>query len=154
MNKNNSGFTLFELLIVVAILAILVTTSIVAIDAPRRINETNDAKRASDARNILMAVHQYVVDNQGKVPAGITNDEQQLGTSVDGCVNLHRGCNALQDACLDLSTTLSDYFLKFPVDPTNGSNSKTNYSISINSKNIVTVKACNAQGKNEISISM
>jgi len=95
-----------------------------------------------------------VIDTKGNIPSGISITEQQLGTSVAGCVNLNRGCNVLQDSCLDLSTTLADYLKYIPYDPKNGSNSKTNYTISINSKNMVTVKACGAEGTSDISISM
>lgn len=148
------AFTLIELIIVMAILAILISVVATAVDAPRSFAKTNDVQRISDIRNILNAIHEYTIDHKGILPPGLSINEQQLGNSVSGCVNLNRGCNVTNNICLDLSTTLADYFKTIPKDPVNGSSAKTNYSVSINSKNIVTIKACGAQGIEELSVSM
>lgn len=150
----SKGFTLIELLVVVAILSILILVVAVSINVPKRLADANDVRRGSDIEKILSGVHQYIIDTKGTIPAGITSTEQQLGTSVAGCVNLNRGCNVTTNSCLDLSAVLVDYLPSIPFDPKNGSNSKTNYTISINSKNMVTVKACGAEGTSDISISM
>lgn len=104
--------------------------------------------------DILNSIHEYTIDNKGSLPPGISATEQQLGNSVSRCVNLNRGCNVLQNACLDMPDTLKDYIKVFPKDPKTGNSAKTNYSVVIDSKNIVTVKACGSEGANELSISM
>lgn len=148
------GFTLVELLIVVAILSILVLVTAISINVPKRLTDANDLRRRQDIEKILQAVHLYIIDNKGGIPSGLSDTEQQIGTSVSGCVNLNRGCGVVQNACYDLGSLLPDYFNSPPFDPSKGSNSKTYYSIVMNSKKIITVRACGAEGTDEISVSM
>ena len=46
------GFTLVELIIVIAIIAILAAAIFVAIDPARRLNEARNARRSSDITNV------------------------------------------------------------------------------------------------------
>ena len=78
MKKNNKGFTLAELLIVVAIIAVLV-----AIAIPVFTSQLEKSREATDIANVRSAyatvVAAYLVD--GEEPAAITVDAKQ---TVDG----------------------------------------------------------------------
>jgi len=53
------GFTLIEILVVVALIAILAAVTIVAINPAKHFSEARDAQRSSDVTQILNAVTQY-----------------------------------------------------------------------------------------------
>ncbi len=156
MKKNNIyGFTLIEILLVVAIMAILAVVVLVALDPMKRFKDTRDARRHTDIQNILSAIHLSVVDNKGSLPTGLSNGmaEAQLGTDGSGCTISSGGCAVVTAPCLDLSTPLVKYLKSIPIDPNGGSAGKTNYSVVVDSNGIVTVKACNTEGGTNISIS-
>jgi len=62
------SFTLIELLIVIAIIAIIAGAVLVAINPAKRIAEANDSQRWSEVRSLSTAVSTYIVDNKGQVP--------------------------------------------------------------------------------------
>lgn len=149
----SKGFTLVELLLTITVISILFLVIIVGLNIPKRIEDVNNARRIVEMRTILNATHQYIIDHKGNLPPGLGENEQQIGTSVTGCVNLNRGCDVLQSKCLNLAEPLLDYLQVFPFDPKIGSNSKTSYSIVIAKKNIVTVKACASEGEGNMALS-
>lgn len=63
MLKKKTGFTLVELLVVVAIIAILVTIVIIAINPRTVIQQTNDTKKRSEMNQIKTALQLYFNDN-------------------------------------------------------------------------------------------
>lgn len=148
------GFTLIELLIVIVIILLLAVTVFVALNPSKRIKDAKDARRTADVETILTAVHEYIVDNKGAYPSGLSAGlaEVQLGTDVSGCAISSGGCLASTSACLDLTTPLANYLKNIPQDPGSGTAGKTAYTISVSSAGIVTVKACNAENTT-ISIS-
>src|SRR3989338_5416127 len=82
MKKLKSGFTLIELLVVIGILAILLAITLIAINPARQFQQSNDTKRASDVNAILNAVNQYMADNQGSLPAGITDTAENIAATT------------------------------------------------------------------------
>jgi prepilin-type N-terminal cleavage/methylation domain-containing protein len=99
--KRNNGFTLLEVLLVVAALAILAGTVILAINPAQQLAQTRDAQRHSDATTLLNAVYQYAIDNNGSLPAGITSDLQVIGTSSGDCTVMCGAIAGEVDAFLD-----------------------------------------------------
>lgn len=102
--RNQKGFTLIELLVVIGILAVLLAITLIAINPARQFSQANDTKRRSDVNAILNAVNQYMADNSGTVPAGITGVAQNV---ADGAA----------DICAVL---VPDYIAALPTDPTDG----------------------------------
>ncbi len=141
MKTAQKGFTLIELLLVIAIIAILATVVIVALNPVKRLQDARNSRRYSDTDSILTAIHEYVVDNNGSLPAGVTTTEQQLGTCVSGGAAV---CTTAAAACVDLSASLVKYLKTIPVDPL-GTAATTFYSVVKDANNIVTVKACDAE---------
>ncbi len=64
MNKK-SGFTLLEILIVIAIIAILATIVLIAIDPAKRFREANNASRQAHIASIADAIGLRIVDERG-----------------------------------------------------------------------------------------
>jgi len=151
----HSGFTLIELLIVIVIISALAVTVFVALNPVQRLKDSRDARRTSDVETILTAVHQYVVDNKGSFPVGLSSGmaETQLGSAGTGCAIATGGCSVVATACVDLSTPLTKSLKSIPIDPLGGAYTaaRTGYSVSVNANNIVTIKACGTEGLTNIS---
>lgn len=69
--NSRKGFTLIELLVVIGILAVLLAITLIAVNPAENIEDAEDTQRRSDITQILNAVSQYVVDNNGNPPAGV-----------------------------------------------------------------------------------
>ena len=150
INKDSAkGFTLIELLLVIAIIAILALVVIVALNPVKRLQDARNARRYADVDSILTAVHEYIIDNNGSMPAGISTTEAQLGTCATGGNVV---CTTAATACVDLSTPLAKYLKSIPTDPL-ASASATYYSVVKDVNNIVTIKACDAEDAATITIS-
>lgn len=137
-----SGFTLIELLVVISIIIALAVVVFSALNPGQRLKDSRDARRTTDVDSILTSIHQYIVDNKGSNPTGLSTLEQQLGTAASACAIATGGCNVTAAACLDLSTLLAKYLKSMPTDPLAGTAGKTNYSAIQDSNGLVTIRAC------------
>ncbi len=148
--KSRSGFTLIEMIIVIAIIAIIAGAIFVAIDPARRLQESRNSVRSNDVVSILDAVMKYQADEEGShystVAALTAGEYSQIGTATSGC---NTGCDAqtTEAACVDLSGIGSNYLANVPVDPSIGSDAKTGYYLSVDTNGAVTVGACAPEGE-------
>ena len=161
----SKGFTLIELLIVVAIISALAVSVFVALNPSARIIAANDARRSADADSVLSAIHASIVDNNGNLPSNLpaAGQERQIGSGdATACTTalVSGGCNTpAATACANLligGQNLAAYLKSLPIDPLGGTtytSVKTGYSVTQDANGIVTVKACGAQGANDISVS-
>ncbi len=138
--KAQAGFTLIELLVVTAIIAVLATVVFVALDPLTRFADARNSRRWNDVNSILTAVHQYIVDNDGSLPSGLTSG--QAATELGSC-----------GTCDDLSTPLAPFLKTMPADPSDGDATNTGYTIAVDSNNIITVAASNAENSETIEVS-
>ncbi len=83
--NNKRAFSLVEVILVIAAIAILASIVIIAINPQKQLAETRNAKRSSDINNIMKAVYQYSIDNNGNFPEGINESWQMIGSSSESC---------------------------------------------------------------------
>jgi type IV pilus assembly protein PilA len=109
--RNQKGFTLIEILLVVAAIAILAGIVIVAINPGKQLGDTRNAQRKSDVNTILNAISQYTVDNNGALPAGLTNTPTEICQSSVATSS----CGSLLD--LSVLTAGGKYIVSVPNEP-------------------------------------
>lgn len=137
--KYKKGFTLLEVLLVVAIIAILAGIVILALNPGKQLSDTNDAQRKVDVNTILNAVWQYSLDNEGALPSAITS------TSTEICATDASACTGLAD--LSVLTAGETFLVAIPEDPDGGTDANgVGYEISTTAGGRVTVSAPNADG--------
>ena len=146
--KTQKGFTLLEILLVVAAIAILAGIVIIAINPSKQLGETRNARRHSDVRAILDAVHQYAIDNNGAFPTAISTS-----TATEIC-KTGAACTGLTD--LEVLTLNAKYLNSIPVDPSCPTDCATfwvGYKIIRDTTlNRITVSAPNAEENKTISV--
>lgn len=132
-NYNNKGFTLLEILLVVAAIAILAGIVIVAINPGKQLGDTRNAQRQADVTTILNAVSQYAIDNNGTLPPGVN------ATATEICATDAASCASL----VDLSVLTDDevYLVSIPNEPQKTTAEGAGYMISRSANGRITVEA-------------
>ncbi|MBI4034755.1 type II secretion system protein [Candidatus Saccharibacteria bacterium] len=138
------GFTLIEVLLVVAIIAILAGIVILAINPGKQLADSRNSQRQSDINTIVNGIYQYSIDNNGNLPAGITT------TTTDICVTGAADCTDLVD--LSVLTNNGKYLVAIPKDPQTGDATNTNYAVKKDANGRVTVNAPDAEQGKTISV--
>ena len=138
------GFTLLEILLVVAAIAILAGIVIIAINPTKQLGDTRIAQRSSDVNTILNAVYQYALDNNGTLPASITTTPTAICSTGGTCTGL-----------IDLTvlTTAEKYLVTIPRDPQTPTGNSVGYTIMKTANGRVTVAAPAAEQAKVITVS-
>lgn len=108
-----SGFTVLELLVVIAIIAVIASMAFASLNRARQ--KARDTRRVGDLGEIRKAIEMYVTAN-GRLP----------GSSGPGNCNGAGGCNstAVQPWIPGLT---NEYIAQVPVDPLNNATSRYRY---------------------------
>ena len=144
------GFTLLEILLVVAAIGILAGIVILAINPNKQLGDTRNAQRRADVNTILNAVYQYTIDNSGTLPT--------IPTGSCALVAANQVCKAgaigtcSTGVALTVLTASEKYLTSIPIDPTVSSTDGTGYYISKSANGRVTVCAPSAEQSATISI--
>ena len=140
-NKYSKAFTLLEILLVVAAIAILATIIILAINPNKQLGDTRNAKRNVDKNSIYNAIVQYQIDHgtlPDTIPTGTEGDAEEI------CKTGQTG------SCIDLSVLTDDnlYLSSIPIDPSVATSAVgSGYSIYLDSSNNrVVVLSPNTEG--------
>jgi type IV pilus assembly protein PilA len=134
------GFSLIEILIVVALIIILATITIIAINPGKNFQDTRNAQRSSDVTSILNAVTQYTSE-EGNSLAAFT---------INACPTP----TAIGTGGVDLASILvEEYIVEIPKDPQPaGTDADTGYTICLTDTGRVEISAPNAEGGKTISV--
>ena len=144
--QNQNGFTLLEILLVVAMIAILAGIVILAINPSKQLADTRNSQRRMDVNTILNAVYQYSVDKNAlptTIPTTTATEICQLGGTCTGLVDL------------SVLTVSSTYIVSIPSDPSSSTVNSTGYKIQKTVDGRITVTAPYAErmtGTSTISI--
>ena len=141
--SQNQGFTLLEILLVVAAIAILAGIVIIAINPGKQLADTKNAQRQININTILNAVYQYAIDNIGQLPANITTAPKEICRSGQVCL--------ASQADLSVLTANGKYIVSIPTDPI-ASNTVTGYFISKDVNGRVTVSSTYAENGKVIAV--
>lgn len=148
-NSHIKGFTLLELLLVVAIIAILAGVVIFAINPGKQLAETRNAQRKVDINTILNAVYQFTIDNNGTLPKYITTTQTEI--CLTGTDTASATCGTLID--LEDLTNSEKYLVRIPLDPSGATTTfGTGYHIFKTVNNRVKVTAVAAEQSQKISV--
>ena len=157
MKESKKVFTLIELLIVIAVIAVLAAAVFVALNPAKRFADARNARRQTDVQNVLSAVKTDEVDNGGTYIAAVSGLTADLNyvivTNAAGC---NTGCTAVvtQAACANLQGLVTEGYLgSVPFDPSSGDATFTDYYISRNTSGTITVGTCDAENGGDIVIS-
>ena len=156
--STRAGFTLIELIIVIAIIAIISAAVFVAIDPARRLHAARNSSRWADVTAVLEAVKKYQVDNDGDLPAtAVAIDSavatvQLIGQNIGPCNTLTcSGTSIVTSGCgvSGLGADLAPYLKKIPKDPKTGSANDTRYHINKDAYGLLSVGACDEEGEGQ-----
>jgi len=148
--KAKKGFTLLEILLVVALIAILAGIVIIAINPNKQLGDTRNAQRRVDVNTILNAVYQYTIDNNGTLPTIPTAACTLTATSQICKLTATGTCSTGVD--LSVLTTNEKYITAMPIDPTVSSTNGSGYYIGKSANGRVTVCAPSAEQGASISV--
>lgn len=134
--KQQSGFTLIEILVVIGMIAILATIVLIAINPAKQFRQGRDTQRTSNVNAILNAVGQYLADHKGTLPPSLGTPPLAKSDISKASINL----------CPDIVPT---YIPALPADPSVATGSitdcttayDTKYNIAVDANGRVTVSA-------------
>lgn len=142
VRNTHHGFTLIELMLVIAIIAVLSGIVIAALSPTRQLGFARDASRQSAVNTILNALYQYSIDHNGALPPSITSTLQEI---------CRTGASDCDDANLDALS--GSYLSSVPIDPHSPDTATgTNYFIRLDNNGRLTVSAPGAEVREEISV--
>ena len=142
-HKNVLGFNLIELIIVVAVAAILMAAIFLNEDPLARVGKAKDAERLQEVESIAKALELYSLDNVG-VPGDFASSTIAAGETYVLCSQSATvTCGSQTRPCLVID---DPNYLKFlnslPVDPDKTSAADTGYYITRTASGAIEVGAC------------
>ncbi len=153
-SANQKGFTLLEILLVIAAIGILAAIVLVAVNPNRQLAQARNAERKSEVIAISNAVYQFTMDNNG-LPAGIDatlrNVVSTSGTTTCTIVGSVALATNVSDFVTAVTSTVS-YVASIPRDPQVASTGCSDYLIQTVTGNRVIVSAPRAESSASISI--
>ncbi|MBI2033818.1 MAG: prepilin-type N-terminal cleavage/methylation domain-containing protein [Candidatus Liptonbacteria bacterium] len=150
--SSRRGFTLLEILLVVAALGILAGIVILAINPGKQLGDTRNAARKVDVNTIINGVYQYSLDNNGNLPSGLSTSTCSTATNnICKTSVATSSCTGFVD--LSVLTQNEKYLVSIPIDPSISSASTgTGYFVRKTVNGRVEVCAPNAEQGATVSV--
>lgn len=153
------GFTLLELIIVVAIIGLLAAAVFVAVNPADRIGDAQNAQRWADITAIADAYAQYLVDNNG---TAATTSADCITANTTCMISNYAGTDA-DYACRATTTAESiwldplvpaGYLASIPFDPksTSAAATSTGYYFAYNALGTLTIGSCDTYNSEVIKV--
>jgi sialidase-1 len=117
--RSTAGFTLIELIIVIAIIGIVAAVVFVAVDPARRIAAAREGQRAHNTDQLKAALNTYFADTR-QLPTGVTSGGSAQRICRTGITD---------STCVNLDSALAGYMKKMPVDPAETNALWTGYAV-------------------------
>lgn len=113
LQAKKSGFTLIEILIVVALIAILAVIALVALNPAEAQRKARDTQRIKDVGSLQGIIEQYVSDNLSSLTSAFT------ASSMGGAPLARAACNTSGWLGTAAQADFCRYANVLPVDPAN-----------------------------------
>lgn len=149
------GFTLLELIIVVAVISLLAAATFVAVDPAKRIGNARNAQRWADITSIADAFMNYTADNSGTYVTTTVNGTTYQIQNVRSGASSAGTCTASTTATTFVSLfglVDSGYVGTINNDPSGADNNSTDYYFMKDANGTVTVGACTTYDNNSATI--
>ena len=145
--RDQRGFTLIGLVIVVLVVVVLATAAFIWIDPATHIGNAKDRKRQQDVLAIANAISEYVNDHHGALPVlgAVTTDKKTLCRVQGGSTIV---CGGDTKDCLRIAHEdfYNGYLADLPIDPAKTANTDTGYYLEKDSNGMLVVGACSTTG--------
>ncbi|MBP9758887.1 prepilin-type N-terminal cleavage/methylation domain-containing protein [Candidatus Dojkabacteria bacterium] len=119
LGRKVKGFTLLELLLVIAIISVLAGIIMFALKPADRLQQANQTKVLANANDIEKAFNSYVVDNGGNLPVA-------FNSLTYGYYDI---CKTSASRCISLSELVPNYLPSLPIDSTNSTVDTTGFKL-------------------------
>ena len=116
IKKVKKGFTLLEILLVIAVIGILAAIVLLAINPTRQIAQVRNVQRRSDTNTIYKALEQYLIDNKD-YPIGIGNAASPICNTGSKTIADTLDPTNLCAGKVDLRVLVPIYLAAIPKDP-------------------------------------
>jgi prepilin-type N-terminal cleavage/methylation domain-containing protein len=143
--RNKKGFTLLEVLLVIALIGILIGTILVSVNPNRQLGQARNLTRKSDITTIYNALEYHSVKNRGVILNTITTSYQEICDT-----GTRKSTDALPSATycdgkINLSLLVPTYINSIPKDSLSKVTSSTGYEVAKTSNNQISVRAKNPE---------
>jgi len=147
--KKFAGFTLIEILVVVALIAILTAITYIAINPAKNFADTRNTQRSSDVTQILNAVTEYTAEESHQL-----SDFGTIAICLTGTpMAIIDGTGTPTAGQINLQTLLVDtYIVGIPHDPNQAAGNVTGYTMCRTAGNRVEIDAPQAELSKVISV--
>lgn len=145
---HKKGFTLLEILLVIAAIGILAAIVIVAINPQRQLAQVRDTERSSSVNTLYQAMEQYLI-SEGSYPDSVTTTYQEVcNTGSEPSSDPVTDCTGY----LDLRVLVPTYLAAIPNDAASD-DPGTGYEVAINSENSgIAIQSINPELAESISV--
>lgn len=114
------GFTLIEILVVIAIIGVLSTVLVVSVNPARQLARARDSQRETDLIAILSSILQYSSEHSGELPDTDGNPATSNFPTAATCIGTDVGCFNLAGAGEVGEEMVPVYMVGMPYDPKTG----------------------------------